>query len=247
MASAVASLAVTTASAARAPAPRAHLRRFMCQRAVEPSQREMSIDAVMRPLTGTMKMAIRFELLSKTKAHRPSVVVSGRDLGNWLSPSNPTLGQRPADKWTVSHPVVGLAAPATYRMRVTFRWTGAHGRLLGTVVRIQPELRPDLIVQSITVQPIAGKPRLDQYVAVIRNAGATAAGQFEVLFAPGGSNPGVKTRVVQRLAAHSFRNETFVGPACTATTAPTVTVDPLDQVADFNRSNNSLTATCPST
>jgi hypothetical protein len=212
----------------------------------------MSIDAVMRPLTGTMKMAIRFELLSKTKAHRPSVVVSGRDLGNWLSPSNPTLGQRPADKWTVSHPVVGLAAPATYRMRVTFRWTGAHGRLLGTVVRMtpkcfQPELRPDLIVQSITVQPIAGKPRLDQYVAVIRNAGATAAGQFEVLFAPGGSNPGVKTRVVQRLAAHSFRNETFVGPACTATTAPTVTVDPLDQVADFNRSNNSLTATCPST
>jgi hypothetical protein len=199
-----------------------------------------------------MKMAMRFELLSKTKANRPLIVVSGRDLGNWLSPSNPpTLGQRPADKWTVSHPVVGLAAPATYRLRVTFRWTGAHGRLLGTAVRItpkcfQPELRPDLTVQSITVQPIAGKPSLDQYVAVIRNAGATAAGQFEVLFAPGGSNPGVKTRVVQRLAAHSSRDETFVGPACTATTAPTVTVDPLDQVADFNRSNNSLTATCPS-
>jgi hypothetical protein len=253
MALTVGSSVISTAGAAGAPQPRARLRGFVCQRAVEPSQREMSIDAVMRPLTATKKMAMRFELLSKSKANSPLMVVAGRDLGNWVSPTSPiTLGQRPADVWILNHPVVGLRAPATYRLRVTFRWTGAHGRVLGTAVRLtskcfQPELRPDLTVQPpIAVQQIAGRPSLDQYVAVIRNLGATAAGQFEVLFVSGGPSPVIKHRVIQRLAAHASRQETFIGPACTATTAPTVTVDPLDQVDDANRSNNSLTTACPS-
>lgn len=238
------------AGAAAADPPRAQLRGFVCQRAIEPSQREISVEAVMRPLAGTKKMAMRFELLSKSKPSSPFTEVGGSGLGNWVSPSDPpTLGQRAADVWKVDHPVVGMTAPATYRMRVTFRWRGAHGHVLGTAVRLtprcfQPELRPDLIVQSIAVEPIPGPASLDQYVTVIRNGGATAAGPFEVLFAPGGAYP-ITTRQVQRLAAHADRQDTFVGPACTAATAPTVTVDPLDQVDDFNRSNNSLTATCP--
>ena len=40
---------------------------------------------------------------------------------------------------------------------------------------------------------------------------------------------------------------TFVGPLCNAQSAPpTVTVDPNGLIDDFNRANNSLTATCPS-
>jgi hypothetical protein len=248
----VGSSVITAAGAAGDAQPRARLRGFVCQPAVEPSQREMSIDAVMRPLTATKKMAMRFELLSKTKPSSPLTLVAGGGLGNWVSPASPTLGQSIRDVWIVNHPVVGLRAPATYRLRVTFRWTGAQGRLLGTAVRqtskcFQPELRPDLMVQPpIAVQQIAGNPGHDQYVAVIRNVGATAAGQFEVLFVSGGPNPVVKHGIVQRLAAHASRQETFVGPVCTATTAPTVTVDPLDQVDDPNRGNNSLIAACPS-
>jgi hypothetical protein len=83
------------------------------------------------------------------------------------------------------------------------------------------------------------------YIAEIANAGASAAGPFEVWFQPGGGYP-IKTRTVARLDAHSSRSETFLGPACTVTTDPTITVDPQHQVADLNPNNNSLTATCPS-
>jgi len=72
---------------------------------------------------------------------------------------------------------------------------------------------------------------------------ATAAGSFEVLFAPGGGLP-VKTRVVRGLHAHSNTTETFLGPACTAVSPPSITVDPNGQVDESNQGNNSLTAVC---
>ncbi len=246
---AVAAVPVTASIASAQTTPRAQLRGFQCQRAIEPSQRLITVEALMRPVRGTVKMALRFELLSRLQAGSPVTEVAGHDLGNWVSPSNPTLGQRPGDVWIVDHPVVGLDAPLVYRFRITFRWTGAHGRVLGSLVRVtatcfQPELRPDLLVQSITVEPTS-KPAINMYVAQIANDGATGAGPFEVLFAPGGGNP-VKTHTVNRLGPHSTRSEIFLGPACSITIDPTVTVDPLHQVDDLNPNNNSLTATCPS-
>ena len=63
--------------------------------------------------------------------------------------------------------------------------------MLGTAVRFSSsaaasvELRPDLLVSSITVTPISGDPAHDLYTAVIANDGNSGAGPFEVLFAPG--------------------------------------------------------------
>ena len=229
--------------------PRAHLKKFVCQRALDPPARAVSVSVVMRPLPATKKMALWFELLSKTKAGGAFSAVSGGDLGTWIAPANPTLGQLPGDVWFFNKHVVDLAAPASYRLRVLFRWTGAHDRVLGTAVRdsptcFQPELRPDLLVESIAVQAITGRPKLDRYVASIRNRGATAAGSFEVLFSPGGALA-VQTRTVPGLAAHTGTQRAFVGPACTTASVPTITVDPNDQVDDYDRSNNQMTAVCP--
>jgi CARDB len=228
--------------------PRARLVAFKCQPAIEPSQREVAVEAVMRPLDGTRKMALRFTLLSRIKGQTITTQVAGHDLGNWVTPPNPTLGQRPGDVWIVDHPVLGLSAPAYYRFRVTYRWTGLHARVLGTAVRqtpqcFQPELRPNLLVESITVMP-ASNAAMDDYVTAIANTGATGAGPFEVLFAPGGGLS-VQTRTIARLRAHTSRTLTFVGPECTVETDPTVTVDPDHQVNDVNPTDNSLTATCP--
>jgi hypothetical protein len=242
-------------AATQPPPPRAHLRTFVCQHALDPGAREISVVAVMRPLHGTEQMAMRFDLLSRSKPSGGLSALRGPELGSWISPPDPTLGRQPGDVWNLSHPVDNLVAPATYHFRVMFRWTGAHGRVLGTAVRLsppcyQPELRPDLLVQSIIVNPITGDLTRDRYVAVIRNDGATGAGPFQVLFAPGaatagGTPPPPKTRTVQRLAAHGVHELTFVGPACTAATAPTITVDPSGQVDDLNPANNSLKAVCP--
>jgi hypothetical protein len=237
------------AGAAGAPPPRAALRGFVCQRALDPAARAVSVQAVMRPLPGTKKLALRFQLLRRRTSGSFTLVRAG-DLGTWITPNNPTLGRLPGDVWEFTKPIVNLVvAPAAYRFKVTFRWTGAHGRVLGTAVRFsricwQPELRPDLFVQSITVLPISGKPTKDAYVALIRNAGATGAGPFEVVFSPPDASA-LKTRIVQMLGPHKALRETFVGPLCTGTSAPTVIVDPAGLIDDYNRSNNSLTATCP--
>jgi hypothetical protein len=248
--STVLALGSLTAAEVSASQPRARLRRFVCQRALDPPARAVSVTAMMRPLPGTLKMALRFELLAKSKSHGSYRALTGGDLGTWISPANPTLGQRAGDVWILNKQVVDLAAPASYRFRVFFRWSGAHNHVLGTAMRdsstcVQPELRPDLLVQSIDVQAVSGRPSEDRYVATIRNAGATAAGMFDVWFSPGDGQD-VKTRFLpDGLGARSNVKVSFLGPACTSTSTPTVTVDPKDEVDDYNWANNSLTAVCP--
>jgi hypothetical protein len=246
----VPAFAATAAGANTAPPAREKLSAFVCHTALEPADRMISVRAVMRPMTGTRKMAVRFELLSKPAVAVPFSEVRGGDLGTWISPTDPpTLGQQPHDVWTVSHPVDNLPAPATYRYKVHFRWTGSGGKVLATRTHVspacwQPELRPDLVVQSIRVAPVDGKPQMNSYTAVIRNAGATAAPAFEVAFTPGGSTS-TKIKTVQRLPAHATSEVTFIGAACTAATAPTIKVDPHRRIDEANTANNSLTAVCP--
>jgi CARDB len=235
----------TVAGAVSAANSRAHLRGFECKRALDPSGRVVSVRAVMRPVSGTRHMAMRFELLRKAKTGGPDAEVPGGDLDTWITPADTKLGQRPGDVWIVNHPVSDLAAPAHYHFRVSFRWTGTQGRTLASAVRVgptcyQPELRPDLLVVSITVQPIPGQSSSERYVAVIGNHGRTAAGPFQVWFSYGQT---VEQRNLTGLQPQKMVKETFTGPECT-TTAPTVTVDPTHQVDDANSSNNSMTANC---
>jgi hypothetical protein len=245
---AVSLIGAAAATAAGVGPPRARLRHLVCQRALDPVGRAISVTAVMRPVKGTAKMSVRFELLSRVKGMTAVSPVSGGDLNSWISPPNPTLGQRSGDVWNLKKPIVDLMAPATYRFRVQFRWTGAHGRVLATTSRdsqtcFQPELRPDLAVQSITVLPTT-TPGVSSYVAMVKNQGLTAAGPFEVLYSPGGSGA-VKTHLLTGLAAQKSRQVTFRGPSCSPTAIPTITADPTDQVDDFNRSNNSKAVACP--
>ena len=242
-----------TIASAGAPAgvqQHAVLTAFDCHRALNPDDRSVSVTAVMRPLAGTRHMAVKFDLLMMAGGALVPVRVHAGDLGLWRPPANPTLGQLPADVWNLQKSVVQLAAPATYRFRVQFRWTGDGGKPLGIAVRYSPrcrqlELRPDLIVQSITVSPVAGNPNLDLYTAAIANQGNTGAGPFEVLFATADGST-YRTRTVQFLPAHARVDESFYGPVCSSATAPTVTADSTQEVDDLNRVNNALTAICPS-
>jgi hypothetical protein len=240
-------LCTSPAVSAGAATPRAKLRGFVCQTALYPANRGIAVTSVMRPLAGTMHMAVRFELLERQTRSAPAQPVVYGDLGKWIYPKDKTLGQRPNDQFIVPKQVSDLSAPAYYRFKVSFRWTGNHGRLLGTAVRTtslcyQPELRPDLLVKSISVKPDPNHLNRDLYGAVIKNAGATGAGPFKVQFSDGSYT---RSRTIRQLGAHSKRVLTFVGPLCDASAPPTVTADPNNQVPDdLNRANNSLTATC---
>ncbi|HSO98494.1 MAG TPA: CARDB domain-containing protein [Solirubrobacteraceae bacterium] len=246
-------LALVLAAAALGAAPRAQLRGFVCQPALEPALRAVSVTSVMRPVRGTQAMAVRFELLSRARgaAGFTPLTVAGTDLGHWISPADRTLGRQPGDVWILNKPVVDLPAPAAYRLRVHFRWTGAHHRVLATATKttaacLQPELRPDLAIRWIAEPRLDLTGTRDLYSVTVANDGATAAGAFYVqLAAPGGT-----TRLlITRLAAHTAKQVSLRGPLCTPAGPPTVTVDPPDpnhSVDDFNRRNNAATVSCTS-
>jgi hypothetical protein len=240
--------AAPVASVSAAAPPRSQLTGFACTHALDPGARAVAIKATMRPLTGTRKMAIRFELLQRSPG-LPVQEVSGGDLGVWRSPPNPTLGQLPGDVWRLQKSVYNLDVPFTYQFRVSFRWTGLHGKVLESTTRYtqtcrQRELRPDLTVTSIMVAAIAGHPKKELYTAVIANQGLTGAGPFQVLFAPGDTSPPTADTVTF-LGAGKSRTLSFVGPLCDAANPPTVSADSASQVDDFNRANNVLAAVCP--
>jgi hypothetical protein len=239
-------LATATASGASAPAPRDQLRSFVCQKAIDPPSRAVSIQAVMRPVSGTAKMQMRFDLMRKTRRGAPFRLVRGHFLGSWLTPSDSTLGQRPGDQWIVNHPVVDLPAPATYRFRVAFRWLGSRGQTLSGATQssancYQPELRADLLVRSLTVTPLASGQ--SAYVAVIGNRGLTAAGPVEVDLAGVGS--ATQARTLGSVGPKSSAHQRFVGPSCTPGTGLTVTVDPSHTIDEYDFANNALTMPCP--
>ncbi|MDQ6805228.1 MAG: hypothetical protein M3065_09735 [Actinomycetota bacterium] len=238
--------------------PRTTLDTFVCHKAPLRADRSVSVRAMMRPLAGTQKMEMRFELLSRSGPGGAFADLPGGGLGSWISPTDPTLGQRPGDVWIVPDVVRNLPAPGVYRYHVSFRWTGAHGRVLATRTRTsgncrQPAFHPDLLVSSITVQPIPGKPKKAQYVAAIENNGVgPTPARFAVSFTPGasappGAVPATITKFLPALGVGAVTDVAFVGPACSAAAAPTVVVDPGRTVDESDFANNSLTvdATCP--
>jgi hypothetical protein len=228
----------------------AGLRAFGCSPSLQPLLRGLSVTAVMRPVSGTQTLRMRFDLLRATRRTGHYHAVAGANLGRWISPPNPALGSQPGDVWYVTHPVVGVAHAGYYRLQVAFEWLGPNRRRLATITRTTAvcpllELRPDLLVAGIrSPTPIASRPGKDTYVASIRNRGVTAAGPFAVQLSLAGGAP--MTQTVTGLGAHAVRRVRFVAPACSAGDAITVTADPAHRVLDYDLSNNSLTAVCPS-
>jgi hypothetical protein len=249
-AGAAAGASVSAAGALAPPPPRASLADFVCQTALDPPTRGIAVKAVMRPVPSTVGMQIKFDLLHARRPGGEFRVVKARrgKLGKWISPANPTLGQLPGDIWNSIGEVANLPAPEYYRLHVSFRWLGAGSVKLAQSVRLssvcfQPELRPDLVVRSIAIAPIPGKPGKDAYDAVIANRGATAAGAFEVSLAA--AQNVVDTISIPALGPHHSRKAHLAGPACTTGEVITVTADPTHQVDVYDRTYSALSVVCP--
>jgi hypothetical protein len=240
---------------AAAPAPaKARLRHFVCERALDPPARAISVTAVMRPVTGTRSLQMSFALLERASGSSSWTPVSGPHFGVWISPvGSPTLGRRPGDVWTVPFPVANLAAPATYRLQVAFRWLGRRGIVLATTTRLtqscrQSELRPDLTVASVDVRQNLTRPGYDVFSTKVRNVGATAAAGFMVQLSYRHNQQSVtSTKVLVRLKGHSAATVVFGGPRCDLGTSVAVTADPGHVVDVYSRSAASLAVSCPAT
>jgi hypothetical protein len=247
-ATAAAPLALAPAEA-RAAAPPAALTRITCHSALDPARRAVTVVSIMRHRPGTRSLAVRLSLLETVPGGFATPVRDG-DLGHWTTPTDAALGRLPADVWKLRKAVFNVDAPAVYRFRVTFRWSGRHGKVLFRQtlhtgrcgVR---ELRPDVLVRSVAVRSGTLAPGNDRYVAIIANRGRTASGPFEVEFAPGAAGGSPQTVPVASLGPWATTRVRFIGRACDPAVPPAVIVDPAGAVDDFDRSNNTFTVSCP--
>jgi hypothetical protein len=130
--------AVPAVAATPTDPPRASLEAFACQRAANQLDRAIQVTAVMRPMTGTQRMQMKFVLLKRRNGAALSTPVQGRDLGIWLDPNPATLGQRPNDVWRLKKVVANLAGGSGYRLRVTLRWIGSSATVLSHTVLFTP-------------------------------------------------------------------------------------------------------------
>jgi CARDB len=246
LAAAIAAAAMMAPAGAEGATGDAYLRGFACHRALDPTKRSVTVTAVMGTIAGTQRLQMRFQLLERTA--QGQVLIHGGDLGQWISPTTPTLGQHPSDKWVVNHPVTGVPVPGSYRFKVWFRWIGAGGQVLGGTQKAttscrQPDLRPNLYVRPVSSSKVSGGER---YTVQVGNSGLTGATNVELAFSAGGTQQPV-TRTIAQLPAGQSVQRSFVGPPCTSSSAPaTITVDPNALIDEVSRADNSITVPCPS-
>ncbi len=246
---AISTIAAPADASSASSGPPAALTRIVCRSTLDPAKRAVSVVSIMRHRPGTRSLAVRFSLLEKVPGGVATPVRDG-DLGHWTTPTDASLGRLPADVWKLRKAVFNVDAPAVYRFRVTFRWTGTDGRvftrqMLHTGRCAVRELRPDVLVRSVVDRSSGLAPGNARYVAVIANRGRTASGPFEVEFAPGAAGGSPQTVPVASLGPRAQTRVQFIGRVCDPAGPPAVIADPAGAVDDFDRSNNTLAVSCP--
>lgn len=241
--------AAVPAVPARAPAT---ARLLSCKRSPLLDARVAVVGTSMRPLPGGSRLAVRIDLWQRVPAARWTQRTDVPGLGVWIAPSDPQLGERPGDVFRYRQSVGRLAVPATYRFRVTFRWSDAAGAvvrqaLATTAVCRQPDLRPDLVLDGVQAEPSPRGGGLVRYTVDVRNLGRSAAPRSLVAATlPGDVVPNQRTRGVPRLAPGDSATVAFTGPGCAAGgQSAEFVVDPGNAVEESHEANNDLAATCP--
>lgn len=220
-----------------------------CRRSPRTDYRSAVIAASMRPVAGGRKLSLRVDLYQRPLAGgRWALRSDVPGLSVWSGPSDPSIGTRANDVFKYRYAVGRLVVPFEYRFRVTFRWTDAAGGVVREEAATtssckEPDLRPDLVVDSATVAPPGLDEQLSLYTVVVRNAGRSPAWNVGVA-----ATFAAPIRTVRRLAPQESAELTFLGPICAPELpGPTFLADPANTVDEAKETNNSLAVTCPAT
>jgi hypothetical protein len=264
----IALLAIVTVALLSAPAPAAPLagaklraispskepfdaRILSCKRAARSDLRTVVLGASMRPVGTGTRLELKAELFQKSLAGGKWTLRSDvPGLGAWTTPSDPSIGTRPNDVYKYRQAVGRLVVPYSYRFKVSFRWSDESGTIVReasttTSACREPDLRPDLTISEISVDPVSDADAvagIARYTVVVRNGGRSQA-----------LNVGVgadfsQTRTIRRLGVQESIAVSFFGPACPAGgQGPAFTADPSNLIDESRETNNIAVATCPAT
>lgn len=229
-----------------APAAPFEARLISCRRSPRTEGRTAVVGASMSPVPGSKRLALRVELQQRPlSGGRWALRSDVPGLGVWMAPSDPSIGSRPNDVYKYRQAVGRLTVPFAYRFRVGFRWLDGAGRVVReesttTQPCREPDLRPDLVVESVRVDPGAD-PESSAYTVVVRNAGRSWAGSIGVA-----ATFSAPARYIRGLAPSESGEVRFTGPACRAgEPGPTFLADPANAIDEARETNNSLVVTCP--
>ena len=220
-----------------------------CVPALDPLARSATFEARTRAY-GHDRMQVRFTLQVRESALTGWRRVEAPGFDAWLTSD---AGVR---RYSYARTVENLAAPASYRVVVRFRWLDEDGEPSGdepSRTRVadrsrrtsaacrQPDLRPNLVPRRVEVAP-ADTEDQRRYVVYVRNPGPSDAGPFAVGLRVGDLE--LDPQLSFGLATGLEQAVTFLGPPCIAGTPLTVTTDAAEAVDERDEADNVLVARC---
>jgi hypothetical protein len=232
-----AGLLALSAAAQSATPPRASAQLDRCHTSLDAAQRYAAFSGTMRSLrAGQDRMDMRFDLFRRSRRSIVFKRVAAPGLGVW-NRANPGVG-----RFKFRQKVENLAAPAGYRAVVSFRWTGADGRVFARAQHVTPacqQLVADLRIVEVTRTVATGT-----YHVAVRNVGGLASRGFDVSLSVGKGNPLVPSQTVGGLGPHLTVVVPFTRTGCAD---PVVaTADASNAVPESDETNNTFTTNCAS-
>jgi hypothetical protein len=237
-------LAVATPAAPAAPSvPRSAAKAVLdaCERGSGELDRAAVFEGQMRSLRRSSRMQMRFTLQARTPDTMRWSAVAAPGFGSWVSSAPGT------SRYVYTKRVEGLLAPAHYRVRLRFRWLDGAGRVIASARRAsracrQPDPRPNLVVSSLAVRPVA-RPGRARYVAFVRNTGRSTADPTELRFAFDDLAP--RFAPVLALQPGEGVEVSVEGPMCTEGEPVDADADAGEAVDERDETDNRFTRLCP--
>jgi len=235
-----AGLSVPAASPAAAAKLGATAKLTACATSLEQSGRFLVAEGRMRRVAGAARLQMRFDLQIRTPERSRWTVVDAPQFGKW------TTADPAPRRYVYSKRVENLAAPATYRMIVRYRWVSESGRVIARERRRtrpcrQPDLRPDLEPAKVALGPVADDGRRP-YLVVVRNTGSSPAAPFKVSIGIGPESRTVD--VAGGLAPGAATQLELIAPACEPGGIVVAAVDPTGTVDEADETDNQQPSPC---
>lgn len=213
-----------------------------CTTGATPLDRFATFTGSMKAGGETNRMWMRFDLQERPPRARGFRRVKAAGFGTW------ERSRRGVPAFIFTKRVSGLAAPASYRVVVRFRWYGAGGRLVRNAQRRSPicrqlDPRPDLVVGRVTAVRVPDPDRV-RYVVTVRNRGrGDAAVPFAVMLTVGGREQGEQT--IATLGAGGAAIVSFVAPRCEPGSQIAIALDRAGAIDEAREGNNDARRDCP--
>jgi hypothetical protein len=190
----------------------------------------------MHSVPGSVRMAVRFELVARYSGHRARQV-SNPKLSMWHR------SRKGVTRYGYAQTVKQLSPDTSYRSLVKYRWYDAKGNIIQrarhlSAACVQNGKRPNLIVSAVQITPGTSSGTAEYNVSIGNTGGGPAQNFSVALFVDGAL---ADSRTVDRLDAGESATVQLNGPTCKRLRA---VVDREHAVAETSEDDNSLRSRC---